>query len=47
MPDNSEDDVSRRVMALLEAGSPLTLLFDLVTAPNSSEILLEEGRSVA
>ena len=32
-----------RIMGLLAAGIPLTLLADLVEPPDSCEILMEEG----
>jgi hypothetical protein len=35
--------LTRRVMGLLAAGIPLTLLADLVAPPNSVEVLAREG----
>ena len=37
------DPMSRRVMRLLAAGVPLSLLADLVAPPDSSEVLVQEG----
>jgi hypothetical protein len=35
--------MTRRVMGLLAAGIPLTLLADLVAPPSSAEVLVREG----
>jgi hypothetical protein len=41
--DNWAAPVTGRVMGLLAAGVPLSLLVDLVTPPDSTEVLTHEG----